>query len=144
MGLDCSHNAWHGGYIRFHMWRKAVAEAAGLPPLELMEGFYVPLASTSGGVTLYHGIHTNREQGYLQHLDERLPIKWECLKPSPLHTLLSHSDCDGEIASEDCAPIADELEKLIPLLAEDFGRLAKKFVAGLREASSLNEPLEFG
>lgn len=52
---------------------------------------------------------------------EGLPISWESLKPSPLHILLSHSDCDGEISPTDCAAIADELEKLLPELTDEVG-----------------------
>ena len=40
MGLDTSHNAWHGAYSAFMTWRKKIAHLAGFPPLELMEGFY--------------------------------------------------------------------------------------------------------
>jgi hypothetical protein len=30
MGLDTSHDCWHGSYISFGAWRDAVAVAAGL------------------------------------------------------------------------------------------------------------------
>jgi hypothetical protein len=154
MGLDCSHNAWHGGYMSFMLWRKKIAEAAGLPPLELMEGFYGPLA---GGnlPTLYHGPETRGgaqgQSPYLADLDARLPIKWGCLKPSALHELLYHSDCDGEIAADRCGPIADALEALIPLLPDEVGgghignwrAKTQQFVDGLRAAASAGEPLDF-
>ena len=29
MGLDTTHNAWHGSYTGFTRWRQAVAKAAG-------------------------------------------------------------------------------------------------------------------
>ncbi len=149
MGLDTSHNAWHGAYSAFMRWRKEIAAFAGLPPLELMEGFYVPL-SASGLPTLYFGMGTRKED-YLKDLDESLPIKWSCLKPSPLHKLLYHSDCDGDIACEDCGPIADELEKLLPLMPDGdagghIGNWRDKtatFIAGLRLAASKNENLNF-
>jgi hypothetical protein len=57
----------------------------------------------------------------MANLDDCLPIKWDCLKPSALHELLSHSDCDGEIAADRCGPIADALESLIPLLPDEDG-----------------------
>lgn len=156
MGLDCSHNAWHGAYSAFMRWREKIAEVAGLPPLELMEGFYSPLM-TGRPPTLYHGMNTLNpafgpdSRPYLAGLDDRLPIKWESLKPNALHELLYHSDCDGEIAADRCGPIADELERLIPLLpdAEAGGHIGRwrektqQFVDGLRAAAAANEPLGF-
>lgn len=155
MGLDCSHNAWHGAYSEFMRWRTKLAEVAGLPPLELMDGFYAPLSAS--GATLYHGINTNQpaygpESGpYLGRLDELLPIRWDCLKPSPLHELLYHSDCDGEIAADKCEPIAAALDELIPLLPEgeagghigNWRATTAQFVAGLRAAAAAGEPLDF-
>lgn len=156
MGLDCSHNAWQGAYSAFMNWRKMLAKVAGLPPLELMDGFYAPLNS---GVlpTLYHGTTTKDpafgpdSRPHMADLDDRLPIRWDCLKPNPLYELLFHSDCDGEIAADRCGPIADALEALIPLLPDEgagghIGHWRKKtqqFVDGLRAAASAGEALEF-
>ena len=156
MGLDCSHNAWHGAYGAFMRWREKLAEVAGLPPLTLMDGFYNKLDSRSLP-SLYHGVNTREpafgpgSKPHLSYLDERLPISWDCLKPSALHELLYHSDCDGEIAPDRCGPIADELEKLIPLLpAEVAGghighwrEKTQQFVDGLRRAAEAGEPLDF-
>ena len=158
MGLDCSHDAWHGAYSAFMRWRQTLAEVAGLPPLELMEGFYSPLQRGGTSVpTLYYGLTTLEpafgpdSRPYLANIDDRLPIRWDCLKPSPLHELLFHSDCDGEIAADRCGPIADALESLIPLLPEGeadghIGNwLAKtqQFVDGLRAAAAAGEALRF-
>lgn len=147
MGLDCSHNAWNGAYSAFMRWRARLAEVAGLPPIELMEGFF------NERETLYFGQDLNNEiwGGKLAMLQKGLPIRWDCLKPSTLHELLYHSDCDGEIATDRCGPIADELEKLIPLLPDqdDGGHIGnwrektKQFVTGLRAAAAAGEPLEF-
>ncbi len=156
MGLDCSHDAWHGAYSAFMKWRTKLSELAGLPPIELMEGFYQPLDAT-GLPTLYHGIETRRpaygddSAPYMARLDSLLPIKWACLKPDPLHELLFHSDCDGEIPAANCAAIADSLEKLLPLLPKEdqnghignWRNKTQKFIDGLRKAAAANEPLEF-
>ncbi len=69
---------------------------------------------------------------------------------------LNHSDCDGEISPEMCVKVADDLEKLLPIIeandnggsghiarAGGFIGTAKKFIAGCREAAKLGEPLEF-
>ena len=156
MGLDCSHNAWRGSYGAFMRWRLKLAEVAGLPPLELMEGFYEPL-DTKFSPTLYHGPGTlDGADGpdtapYLANLDDRLPIRWESLKPSALHELLAHSDCDGEIPPDRCGPIADALEALIPLLPDEnagghignWRAKTQQFVDGLRLAAADGEPMDF-
>lgn len=153
MGLDCSHNAWHGAYSAFMQWRRKIAEVAGLPPLDLMEGFYDKLDSFDvccGFPTLHCG-HPADTRQQIKNIDERLPIKWECLKPSPLHELLYHSDCDGEISSENCAAIADALEDLIPLFPDEdhpghignWKNKTQKFVDGLRLAAQSGEALRF-
>lgn len=149
MGLDTTHNCWHGAYSAFMRWRRELARVAGLPPLDLMEGFYAPLQGR-GLPTLYHGMAT-REGDYFKDLDESLPINWECLKPSPLHILLHHSDFDGEIAWQECGPIADALEALLPKLPKveagghigDWRDKTQQFIDGLREASKLRENVEF-
>jgi hypothetical protein len=157
MGLDCSHDAWHGAYGAFMRWRTKLAEVAGLPPLMLMEGFYTRHGENTGPGTLYYGPDTGKpaygpdSRPYLADIEETLPIKWDCLKPSPLHELLHHSDCDGEIAPENCAAVAVALEALIPLLPDEIagghiGNWREKtaqFVSGLRAAHAAGEPLEF-
>lgn len=144
MGLDCTHNAWHGTYQAFMCWRSKLAEVAGLPPLELMDGFF-------NDSTLYFGWPESSWVDKKEHLEELLPIRWECLKPSPLLELLNHSDCDGNIPANRCGLIADALEDIIPLLPEDnnegyidnWSEKTAQFVAGLRAAASAGEPLRF-
>jgi hypothetical protein len=135
-------------------WRQEIAKVAGLPPLELMEGFFTPLESNAGGIpTFYLGRAYNDELvvNSIKRLESSLPIKWDCLKPSPLHELLYHSDCDGEIPAESCGPIADALEELLPLLPQgdagghigNWRDKTQAFIDGLRLAASKNEPVEF-
>lgn len=143
MGLTCSHNAWDGGYISFHTWRIKIAATAGLPPLELMEGFY-------DKHSLYFGPLYNHYEDKLTILQQQFPIRWEILKPSPLHDLLRVAD-DGEIVSDRCIAIAEELEKLIDFLPDTPGPghihnwrdVTAKFVAGLKAAARAKEPLLF-
>jgi len=151
MGLDTTHGCWHGAYSAFMRWREEIAKVAGLPPLMLMEGFYQPLVTDLLNLpTLYHGI--DEEGRYLKHLDSQLPIKWECLNPSPLHFLLYHSDCEGNIPWSKCRRIANELEKLITKLPnEDAGGhignwrdKTKTFIDGLRLAYSKKQNVRFG
>jgi hypothetical protein len=75
--------------------------------------------------------------------------EWQKLPEDPLLILLVHSDCDGRIKAEHCAPLADALEPLVPKLAgsaeerqTDAGA-AKAFIDGLRAASAAGEDVEF-
>jgi hypothetical protein len=142
MGLDCSHNAWHGSYSSFNAWRKRLAEVAGLPPLELMEGFYVSFIGSDrvAPATLHHG---ENQLDHLYRLDAKLPIKWSCLTPNPLYQLLHHSDCDGDIKPSKCVAIADELDKLVPLLDNWHKNSAIQFSTGLRLAAQQRKSLLF-
>lgn len=146
MGLDTTHDCWHGAYSIFHQWRQEIARAAGLPPLRLMEGFFV------------RGDHMDplREWGercpnLAESFYRSLPISWITLRPDPLFILLNHSDSDGEIDADDCGPIADRLEELLPDLPEgdNCGHIGnwkdktQSFIDGLRAASAAGEPVEF-
>lgn len=151
MGLDTTHEAWHGAYSAFHRWRCELARLAGLPPLELMEGFF-NLESPVTGNPFWRSYEIDKEKGYITDgcIWSRLPIKWDCLKPDPLHELLYHSDCEGEIPWERCKPIARSIQKLIPLMKGDAGGhignwkdKTQAFVDGLMLASKHEENLVF-
>lgn len=119
MGLDTTHDCWHGPYRRFHDFRVALAATIGLD-LDSMERY--------GGV-----------------------VPWETLEGEPLTVLLDHSDCDGYIASEQCGPLADRMESLLPGIMSSFPDYtieeivadARRFIAGLRAASAAREPVLF-
>lgn len=146
MGLDTSHDCWHGSYGAFNRWREMIARVSEFPPLPLMEGFFEK------------GSHLDTFKDYAERYEnlgsiyyDSLPIKWESLKPSPLHILLHHSDCDGELRWQDCGAIALELEKLMPKLpkSEAGGHIGnwrdktQTFIDGLREAEAAKENVDF-
>jgi len=110
------------------LWRKAVAKAAGMPPLEHMFGFYDP----------------NEDK---RVLTDYKPIPWESLTPRPLHLLLNHSDCDGMLRWEDCAAIADDLESIIDDLDAKGPfcdrEKAANWIRGLRAAAKAKEDVNF-
>lgn len=101
MGLDTSHGAWHGAYSAFMRWREAIACAAGLPPLGLMDAFF----EKDNYMDPFRDF-AKQFPSLGQALYDSLPIRWDALKPSPLHELLYHSDCDGQIEAKRCGPIA--------------------------------------
>lgn len=120
MGLDTTHECWSGSYGAFGRWRHKLAEVAGYGDLSEYIGF--------GG-------------------DKSWPENGDALI-----VLLNHSDCEGEIAAADCAPLADRLEGLLDSLdiagaggghIGNYGDKTRAFIAGLRDAAALNEPVEF-
>jgi hypothetical protein len=105
-----------------------LAEVAELPPLDMMEGFKDPWDK-----------------------EDKPFIKWGSLKPDILHELINHSDCDGELRAEICAPLADRLEELLPLMPDESGGghiwswrgVTQQFIDGLRMAAAAGEAVEF-
>lgn len=142
MGLDTSHDCWHGPYSAFTRWRQALALAAGYavwPVAESME----PHAIRRPTVMLDWG-----HLGGTAHLAG----EWESTPSDPLLVLIIHSDCDGVIRPAQARPLADRIEALAPLLPpEEHGSWPKdwmrdkcaKFVAGLRAAAAAGEDVEF-
>ncbi len=143
MGLDLSHECWHGAYSAFMAWRKKLMETAGLPPLTLMEGFYDEMDYVS------RFIDRLQESRFLMTLG--LPIKWECLKPDVLHILINHSDTDGIIENKHCGDLAERLAELLPLLPDggngghiwDWKEVTQKFIDGLLLAHKRGEKITF-
>jgi len=130
MGLDTSHNCWHGAYSAFNRFRHAIAEAVGIP-LDSMEG-YEPMFPTP---------EEERSES----------VSWARYEHDPICILLNHSDCDGEIANEHCLALAARIEEISPKLREsgeghipDYRAAALQFAKGLRDAAEAGEDVEFG
>lgn len=150
MGLDTSHDCWHGAYSAFYRWRNEVALAAGYEVAKIDWG----TDDLGDGVMQQPLIEWHRAT------DETLSGDWTGAEapPSPLYFLFIHSDYDGEIRPREGPPLADALEALLPRLAErerdteQGGHIAargglvavtEKFIAGLRAAAAAGEPVEF-
>ena len=134
MGLNVTHDAFDGAYSAFNRLRQFVAKG--------MCGSFPPHKDNKLDDNLWYW-----GDGYNKEVHQGLWI------------FLSHSDCDGEISSEDCLKVANDLECLLPKLedlvkiepvagghiAGNGGYIAcvKRFIDGCRLANKLNEPLEF-
>ena len=135
MGLRVSHGCWDSSYSSFNLWRCALAEAAGLPPLMLMEGFYeLMMLKEKRTEPVYPG----------------LPIKWSAVRPDALTYLLSHPDDCGKLYWDQLPALADRLEDLLPKLEKGYNEfdwspreLAKIFIEGLRKAYAEEEDVTF-
>lgn len=118
MGLDTTHDAWHGPYSSFMRWRTFIAKKAGLGNLRDYEGY--------GG---------------------QLPFS--SIEQDGLRTLLSHSDCDGELTPDECKSISDDLMNLLPLMngadpnEQYFKEKTETFINGCMAAYHLKETLYF-
>ena len=138
MGLDVSHDAWNGTYSAFNRLRQAICKAAG--------GSFPPHPK---GATLPDGQPMLPDMYYLD--DE-----YEAAHPG-LSAFLRSNDCGGvEFSPEVAAQIADDLEKLLPALAEmgdggdymahrgGYYGATRRYTAGCRAAAAAGEPLTYG
>lgn len=131
MGLDTTHDCWHGPYGAFNQWRCA----------------------------LHMLIQVDRGQqddlgldGY-EHLIQGTHPRWAWPAPydkgDPLDVLMSHSDCDGEIEHAACLPLADALQGIADrrmparALYDRWRPATDRFIAGLRKAHAAGENVEF-
>lgn len=119
MGLDTSHDCWHGPYSSFMIWRQQLhyCLTGQEPTPENLERAWAD------------GMYSNQK--------------------IPIDVLMNHSDCDGEIPAKVCGPLADALEELRPkmeAMSADVPWFAKKtatFIKGLRLAAIHNESVVF-
>lgn len=138
MGLDTTHNAWHGAYGAFSRWRDKLAEVAGYEIANIRatsEGYGRDMVLIDWG-------HVTAEQ---------LQGEWDETPADPLLVLIAHSDCDGVIHPAQAGPLADRLEELLPLLpgGDGGGHIGnwhdktRQFIDGLRAAVADGEDLGF-
>lgn len=152
MGLDTSHDAFHGAYSAFNRFRQIVCQAAGgsFPSHYKRndDGSYV--RDEAGLFVIDNSL--DGENWYIgdEYSEESHPGLW---------AFLCHSDCDGEIPPETCVKVAADLEALLPEIERletihglggghiegrgGFSEVTRKFIAGCRDAASENEPLVF-
>jgi hypothetical protein len=129
MGLDTTHDCWHGAYSSFTRWRTAVSLAAG---------YYVQDDAGYPSVVIdWDAFEAKNYQG-----------EWDQLPEDPLLILIVHSDCDGHITPEAAPWLADRLEQILPRVADSGdGRSLRsdteRFIKGLRDAAAAGEKVEF-
>ena len=131
MGLDTSHDCFHGSYGTFKRFRTELAKAAGYGINE------TPRLGQSDYKLDWEAFAPENYQG-----------EWDHDLGDPLLYLLVHSDCDGVIHPEQGRKLADRLEQLLPLVGEgDSGWWMRKktqsFIDGLRAAAEAGEYVDF-
>lgn len=133
MGLDTTHDCWHGPYSQFMRWRQWLNLFVMTERGKAGDAAAQKIADM--GAT-FEAIEKAWAEG---HYDDQ---------SVPLNVLMNHSDCEGEIAAEVCGPLADALEALLSHMPErgiyDEKRPAtERFIRGLRRAADANEPVVF-
>tara|TARA_R110000772_G_scaffold6250_5_gene21941 strand:- start:2067 stop:2417 length:351 start_codon:yes stop_codon:yes gene_type:complete len=115
MGLDTSHNCWHGPYSSFGRFRDVLAKEIGI------------------NLKDYFGYGGDNPTKHLEDIDH------------DIMPLLNHSDCDGELSVEDSKRIVKGLESILETYTEDdyFRDKMIQFRDGLLDAISSNEVVDF-
>jgi hypothetical protein len=72
-------------------------------------------------------------------------VRWEDIEPHPLHELINHSDCDGELTAEQCSRIAPALREVVAQWDEgDYDRTtAEDLAAYMDVCAETGRPLVF-
>jgi hypothetical protein len=121
MGLDTSHDCWHGPYSQFMRWR-----------------CYLHWAITGEPGDTRDALEAAWESG--RYDDQSVPI----------NVLMRHSDCDGSIPADVCGPLADALQRLVDDrmpkrgIYDEKRPATERFISGLRRAAAAGECVEFG
>jgi hypothetical protein len=134
VGLDASHECWHGPYTGFQRWRQELARAAGYKVNER--------PNVLRGESHY-------ELPWDRFEEKNYQGEWDSIPgDDPLMFLLVHSDCDGVIRPQHGVHLADRMEQLLPLLDESARPSVReetgRFIDGLRKAAAAGEDVEFG
>ena len=134
MGLDTSHDCWHGPHSAFSRWRNEVAQAGGF---KLTEQPFI------GTVT-----HLQPDVDWTAYQGKNFHGEWDVPPSDPLLYLLVHSDCEGVIHPQHAALLADRLQEIVDKLPAraDYDSIkpaTERFIAGLRKAVAANEDVEF-
>lgn len=114
MGLDTTHDCWHGPYSSFNRFRHFVA---GLARKSFDHD--------------YQGLKPENYQGI-----------WASTPPEIIDVFLGHSDCDGVIKAEHAAALALKLDELAKVAEWELKNLAR-FSAGLKAAAEAGEDVQF-
>lgn len=133
MGLGTTHDCWHGPYSMFMRWRQWINH------------FVMVDRGNAGDEAARKISHMGATRDALEKAWADGHYKDQSV---PINVLMGHSDCDGEIPTEVCGPLADALEGLMHHMPErgtyDEQRPAtERFIRGLRKAAAANENVEF-
>jgi len=158
MGLDVSHDAFHGAYSAFNRFRMAVCWAAGgsFPPHVLPERLKELKLEEEKNPNYWDEKRDPPKAGIACHNWWYVPDGVTKETHPGLYLFLSHSDCDGTLTPDECRLVASDLEKLVDVIGQfplsDEGHIRRdggyravleRFIAGCRLAAERNEVMDF-
>lgn len=156
MGLDTTHDCWHGAYGGFHDFRELVGKAAGLPYRKAIRQSFEDRDSLVLDID-WDKVTANQIAGKWPKstapkgpVVERGPGYDPPVQDNVLY-LLIHSDCDGELKNRYLPQLKARLEELEPeyerLTADDKYRYdrgnLRQFIDGLNRAIKSGEDVGF-
>jgi hypothetical protein len=131
VGLETTHDCWHGSYMAFGEWRQLVARVAGYTMKDHSD---VPWTT----VDLPWEMFT--QQNHMGEWTNGPAVE------DPLLYLIVHSDCEGVIHPKEGRHLAARLEQILPTLtiegAPDFPARLEQFIPGLTAGRLTDEWLE--
>ena len=148
MGLDCSHDAWHGAYSSFARWRNWIAvqldwdfevDAQGNDKNYIIPDGRIPDVPTER-YPIFDGLQDITENGNAFYGD------WFEAPADVIDVLMVHSDCEGRIPARFCRPLAERLSLIMQ--EADPGDPSWRpntisFIEGLLRAANRNEDVDF-
>lgn len=148
MGLDTTHDCWHGAYSGFGIFREMVGRAAGLP-------YRLSATAEQYDDDIRHVLDIDWDQitGAQIAGDWKEPpcitrVGYDPPLRDPVLYLLIHSDCDGKLRCKYLKQLKARLEELLPkfneLAGDGYceGRL-EQFINGLGKAIKKGDDVSF-
>jgi hypothetical protein len=153
MGLDTSHDAWHGSYSGFALWRNDIGRIIGWDIDESRPGttsYVIPEGRVPEQDPLPDETRTEDGETYVIHWSTAYDNKvwlghWDTDPADVIDVLMLHSDCEGIIPVRFLEPLAhrlmDIMEEQEP---ESWERRATgQFIVGLIDAHAQQQDVEF-
>ena len=148
MGLDTSHDCWHGPYSSFARWRNWIArsldwdfetDAEGNDKNYIIPEDRVPVLPKPMPLPVFCSLMDIHEHGNPFYGD------WFEDPADVIDVLMVHSDCEGRIPTRFCLPLAQRLTLLIQDADPDadWRTTTAQFINGLIRAANRNEDVDF-
>lgn len=153
MGLDTSHNCWHGPYSAFARWRNDIARVIGWAEEPRAIGttdYVIPAGRVPKQAPLPDETVTEDGETYTikwsEHYDNSVWLgHWDTDPEDVIDVLMVHADCEGIIPNRFLHPLADRLMMIMGEQEPDSWerRVTGQFIVGLMDAMQRGEDVDF-